>query len=237
MQLNIYINDIPKLNETNKSFSNLYADDLNTSFFFTPKTIKQSEKKINNYLLELQKWLSKWKLKMSAHKCTYTIFSKNKKQMSSFNFNIKLFGDEIPRSFNPTFLGVTLDPTLCFNKHISKIYEKALDRLNIIKILSNKSWKLTSETLFGIYKALVGSIFNYSSFCANLISNKWMHKLQVIQNSAIRYIFKLPFNTSSIDLNGLASAFNLQEVRLRMFNLNSNYILKSYSFSYSFMCR
>ena len=42
----IYINDIPKPNETNKSFSNLYADDLNTSFFFTPKTIKQTEKKL-----------------------------------------------------------------------------------------------------------------------------------------------------------------------------------------------
>jgi len=168
---------------------------------------------------------------MCAQKCTYTVFSRNKKQMSSFNFNLKLFDDSIPRSLNPTFLGITLDPTLCFNKHISNTYDKALDRLNIIKILSHKSWKLTPDTLFNIYKALVGSIFNYSSFCANLISPKWMHKLQIIQNSAIRFIFYIPYDTASVDLNEIANAYNLHEIKLRMYNLNKNHILKNIFYS------
>ena len=33
---NVYINDIPKANSINKSFSNLNADDSITSFIFNP---------------------------------------------------------------------------------------------------------------------------------------------------------------------------------------------------------
>ena len=58
-----------------------------------------------------------------------------------------------------------------------------------------------------------------------------MHKLQIIQNSAIRFIFHLPYDTASVDLNEIATAFNLQEVKLRMFNLNQNYIIKNMFYS------
>jgi hypothetical protein len=200
-------------------------------FVFTKKNIKQIEKKINEYLKEIEAWLCKWKMRMSAQKCNYCIFSRNKREVGSFNFNLKLFNENIPRVNNPTFLGVTLDSSLCFNKHIAKTFKNAFVRLNIIKILSHKSWKLSPDTLFNIYKALIGSIFNYSSFCANLISTKWMKKLQVIQNSAVRCIFKLPYDTESSHLHTIASAYNLPTVKERMFKLNQDYISRSINFS------
>ncbi len=126
---------------------------------------------MNRYLAEVEKWLCKWKMRMSASKCNYCIFSQNFRQLPSFNFN--LFNENIPRTKNPVFLGVTFVSSLCFNKHINEIYEKASKHLNIIKILSHKNWKLTSDCLFNIYKALVASVFNYSSFSANLISPEW----------------------------------------------------------------
>lgn len=227
---NIFINDIPKKNNPNQSYSTLYADDLVTFFIYKKKSNAQ-EKHINNYLKELEMWLFKYKMKICAKKCNYTIFSQNKKQYSSFNFDLKIFNENIPNQKNPKFLGVTFDPHLCFNTHIASVIKNSFNRLNIIKIISHKSWKLSSDTLFTVYKALVSSLFNYSFFCANLISSELLRKLQVIQNTAVRSIFKLPPDTSSTDLKEIAKAFNLAPVHERLFELNKNYIKKSLEFS------
>jgi hypothetical protein len=68
----IYINDIPKRNVSNSSGSLLYADDL--ASFFIYKKNGNIENIINKYLKEIENWLSKWKMKMSATKCNYIIF-------------------------------------------------------------------------------------------------------------------------------------------------------------------
>ncbi len=104
-------------------FQGKSLDDLATFFIFTPKTMKKIKKRINSYLKEVQKWLCKWKMKMSALKCNYSVFSQNRRQISTFNFNLQLFN--IPRTNNPTFLGVTFDSFLCFNKHIENVLSKA----------------------------------------------------------------------------------------------------------------
>lgn len=101
-----------------------------------------------------------------------------------------------------------------------------MSRLNIIKILSHKSSKLTSKTLISIYKALVSSLFNYISFCANILSTHNLKKLQVIQNSAIRSIFYLPFDTPTEEIKNISNApsVNLKEVNIRLSELNRRHI-------------
>lgn len=76
---NIYINDVPIENKKHKSFSFLYADDLSVSFIFSDAgRIDDVENYINEYLKKLEKWFNKWRLKMSASKCSYVIFSNSK---------------------------------------------------------------------------------------------------------------------------------------------------------------
>lgn len=223
---NIYINDIPQLEKINSSYTNLFADDLIT-FSIYKKNKRLTELKLNRYLNELEKWLLKFKMKICAAKCSYTIFSRNKKQLNTFNFNLKIFNEQIPKAKNPKFLGITFDPFLSFGEHIANIQKQAENRLNILKIISHKSWKLKTETLFNIYKTLISSLFNYSSFCANLISHKWLKKLQIIQNSAVRIIFKLPYDTPTSELISIAEAFKIPMVKERLFNLNKNYLSKN----------
>ena len=45
------------------------------------------------------------------------------------------------------FLGISFDEILTFNSHIKHIRAKTLQRLNIIKVLSNSSWHLDMNTL------------------------------------------------------------------------------------------
>jgi len=113
----IYINDISKRNISNSSGSLLYADDLAT--FFMYKKNGNIEKMINNYLKEIELWLSKWKMKMSAAKCNYITFHNGPTRPKLLD--LKLFGINIPLETNPVFLAATFDERLTFNKFFDKI--------------------------------------------------------------------------------------------------------------------
>ena len=97
---------------------------------------------------------------MNSKKCCYTVFSKDSK--NKIEFKLELSDGIIPFNLNPLFLGVTFDERLSFNLHFNNLRNRAFKRLNIIKILCHKSWHLRS-VLVGIYNALIGSIFAYSS--------------------------------------------------------------------------
>jgi hypothetical protein len=56
-------------------------------------------------------------------------------------------------SKNLTSLGLRFDPAINFKNQVDYLVEKCTNRLNLIKILSNKKIKLTTQTLFKIYTA------------------------------------------------------------------------------------
>ena len=80
---------------------------------------------------------------------------------------------------------------------IDELKERCNSRLNLIKILSNKNWRLDHKTLGSLYKSLIGSILDYNFPCLNSLSDTNLKKLQTIQNAAVRSILKLRFDTPS----------------------------------------
>ena len=112
----IYINDIPIMNIKNKSYSLLFAHDLSTFFIF--KKNGKLNKIVNDYILSVEAWLS---------------------QYSFYQYSFYLFNEKIPSCTKIKFLGLTFDICLSFKDHIQDIKKKCINRLNIIKILSNKA--------------------------------------------------------------------------------------------------
>ena len=106
---------------------------------------------------------------MSPQKCSYTVFS-NGPYKDKKDFDLRLAGERIPYNPNPKLLGITFDESLCFRKNSEKIKEKCMNRLNIIKILSHKRWKLNTDTLTSLYRSLIGSIIENSFFIISEIS-------------------------------------------------------------------
>ena len=105
--------------------------------------------------------------------------------------NLRLNGETIPYNPNPIFLGITFDERLNFSAHYDNLRVRALKRLNIIKIFSHKSWHLNRATLTNIYRALIGSIFDYSFFSIACVSETKLNRVQTVQNRAIRCIYRL----------------------------------------------
>jgi hypothetical protein len=170
----IFINDAPIVNSTNNAYNLLFADDICYLKLF--KSALGVEKIVNLYLKELENWLNRWRLKMATHKCAAMVIEPTN---SNLNFNLKLYNDRIPMVEDQAFLGIKIDRYLKFDKHIELLSAKANSRINILKILSHKSWKINISALTNIYKTLMRSIREYSALLNNVIKNKLHQKIQM----------------------------------------------------------
>ncbi|RNA06689.1 RNA-directed DNA polymerase from mobile element jockey-like [Brachionus plicatilis] len=112
---------------------------------------------MNIYLVELEKWLFKWKMKISVEKSCSMIFTKNTKEIS-------IYGNRIESLKEIKFLGIIFDSKLTFSSMIEEIKERCNSRLNLIKILSNKKWGLDLNTLGNLYNSLLVNINLYFNF-------------------------------------------------------------------------
>lgn len=218
----IFINDMPTLNEKNKSYSMLYADDLTCIFIY--KKPGQMLALLKRYLFRLESWFKTWKFKVSISKCCYTIFSNGKKE----KFNIRFMNENLKYEESPTLLGVTFDQSLCFKNQVDIIRWKCFNRLNLIKILSNQKWKLTTRTLITLYKSLIGSIIDYSSFMVHELSVTNLKRVQSLQNRAMRTIFRKSFDTPTSEL---CLVSGMKTIKDRLVDLNKKFIAKARLFN------
>ena len=193
------------------------------NFGNTVKSVKRAEKEANEYLISLAKWSKMWRLKFAPHKCSYTVFAKSKKA-ATVKINLKLYNVAINEEKNPKFLGLTYDKLLSGKKHLESIKKKCNSRLSIIRILGHRSWGLKKETLVQIYKSLIRSVIEYVGLSYSAFSRDQRQELEVIQNSALRAIFKKKREFGNKNLLKLAK---IESVKARMDKLNNEYLLKS----------
>ncbi|RMZ97436.1 RNA-directed DNA polymerase from mobile element jockey-like [Brachionus plicatilis] len=125
-------------------------------------------------------------MKISIEKSCYMIFTKSTRE--ELNLDLKIIGDNLKRQDDIKFLGIRFDSRLTFSPLIDELKERCNSRLNLIKILSYKNWRLHHRTLGNLYKSLIGSILDYNFPCLNSLSDTDIKKLQTIQNSAVRSI-------------------------------------------------
>jgi hypothetical protein len=222
----IFINDIPDNTVTNFTYSFIFADDLIFLHIYLDNA--KATKVVNDHLTQVEEWLDKWRLKMAVQKCSQIIFHNQKS--SPKDLEIKLYGTKIQREKEITFLGIVLDEKLNLNSHIDSVKKKVISRLNIIKTVSHRSWKLSKSTLINLYTSLIRSVFEYSAILAPRLSTTLLSKLQVIQNNALRSILHIHFNketgknTSIDELHRLATIPRVSE---RLTTLRTNYLVNA----------
>jgi len=108
----------------------------------------------------------------------YHCYNNGKKDISN-ELNIWLNGIKLSHDSNPTFLGIRFDPHLTFKHQIAHLKKTCIQRLNIMKIISHKSWQLTIETLLQVYNVLIRSVMDYSAILMPVICETYKNKLLV----------------------------------------------------------
>ena len=104
---------------------------------------------------------------------------------------------------------------------------KLVSRINILKTLSHKNWKISQVTLFKIYNCLIRSIIDYSLFLYPIMTSQNREALQIVQNKCLRIIFQIkydPENLVSTEL--LHSKSKLDSIESRSESLISKYLLQ-----------
>ena len=137
--------------------------------------------------------------------------------------NLSIHSNKIEQEPNNQikFLGIRFDKYFSLKHQIKYIKDSTNERMNILKVLSHKSWGLNTEVLLGIYKTLVRSLLDYSLFLFGVLSDNMKSKLQTIQNLALRIIYKTRYDYSSELLHSRAK---LQRIEDRARFLNLRYI-------------
>ena len=111
-----------------------------------------------------------------------------------------------------------------YSEHIALMKERCIKRLNIIKVLTHRSWRIGKEVLVAIYRSLVGSIVDYSFFALSSLLENNFKRLQAIQNKAMHSIFRLDFDSH---MDQVFFVSGMPRVRDRLLDLNRRFLVSA----------
>ena len=135
----------------------------------------------------LENYCKKWKLKINYNKTVHTIFTKSPNEAKK-NVSIKFGQNIIKKEDNPIYLGVNLDRQLNLTKHIEKLKQKAIKRLNLVKRLASSKWGADKSSLRQMYLGYVRSTLENNLALQNICSNSVLQSLDKVQNEAVKFI-------------------------------------------------
>ena len=88
---------------------------------------------------EVDRWSSENKLQLNVQKCEVSIFASGSVD-AKWQPEIYLRNQRMPLNSTPKFLGVRLDRTLSFQKHVEDIGKKTDHRCKLLRAVANKEW-------------------------------------------------------------------------------------------------
>ncbi|XP_063540310.1 uncharacterized protein LOC134749322 [Cydia strobilella] len=84
-------------------------------------------------------------------------------KLANYELNVHWQGKRLTHNFAPKYLGVTLDRSLTFKEHLTKLGRKLQTRNNILNKLASTSWGANADCLRTSALALVYSTADYCS--------------------------------------------------------------------------
>ena len=153
----IMINDIFKDAEEKISFS-IFADDC--AFWITDKCKYLCHEIIQKQLDKTYIWTTENELVLSTNKTKAMYFSYSNLKPPLLKMN-GLIIDYVP---DYKYLGMILDRTLIWKKHIMNLKNKCVNDLRLMKIISYQGWGADGKSLHRLYSALILPKISYGAF-------------------------------------------------------------------------
>ena len=139
---------------------------------------------------------------------------------------MSLYGDLLSYYPHIKFLGITFDNRMTFTKHFEEILERCNQKFHRLRILVNKKWGPSPETILQIYKQCVRPLFEYGIVSTITVSETVITKIQRVQNSFLRLALRLPKYVSARLLH---EASGLPYVRERLISVGQNHLARMHA--------
>ena len=207
----IYINDLP--NCLKHTTPRMFADD--TSLTAVGETLDEVERRANEDLVNVHRWLSANKLSLNIAKTEYVLIGSHYKiNNTAVQPEVKINSKPVKRVKHAKVLGVQIDENLNWKKHIEFIASKISSGIGAIRKLKEF---VDRNTLVLVYNALIQPHFDYCCEVWDTIGKVQAERLQKFQNRAARLImnFKNEHGQSILARNSL-DWISLEERRAQM---------------------
>ena len=155
-----------------------YADD--TKPYTGGKNTQDIITSLENCALVLFKWFENNLMKANSDK-SHLLLSKSTSSTANVN------GDIIKNSESEKLLGVTIDYKLNFEEHLSKVCDKASQKLNALARISSY---MNINQRKRIMRAFISSQFGYCPLVWFFCSRKINNRINRIQERALRIVYK-----------------------------------------------
>ena len=139
---------------------------------------------------------------------------------------LSLYGDLL--SYYPPIklLGITFNNRMNFTRHFEEILERYNQKFHRLRILVNKKWGPSPETISQIYKQCVRPVLEYGIVSTITVSETVITRIQRVQNSFIRLALCLPKYVSARLLH---EASGLPYVRERLITVGQNHLARMHA--------
>ena len=209
---NVMIRDIPNLEGVQCT---KFADDI--AIYVWGKQLRDVKIKCQAAINKMASWASKWGLEISIDKTKAMMHTLQRNKHTILTLN----GKNIEFVKRKKFLGMVLDaPVLSWSKHIEEVQTKVAKGVNIMYSVSHRNWGVDREMLTRLYKAIVRARMDYGCCLYDTAANKYLAKLDIIQNQCLRIIIGARKTTPIVSLEVEA---NIEPLRLHRKQLILNY--------------
>ena len=168
-----------------------YADDVQWHLKFKDTTAVSAFETANQVMEEIVTFSKNNFLKLNTDKTKYIIIGSqhNLKKLSGVQLPpLIVNGDIIERKKEIKNLGIIFDENMSWNSHVNNIVSKAYGRLKQAYKFRNF---LSVEARVNIIETYSLSVFNYGDIIYQNISGRLANKIQLSQNSCMRFVFGL----------------------------------------------
>ena len=125
--------------------------------------------------------------------------------------SISIEGNTIPSSNSIKVLGVTLDSSLKYNKHISNLCFKASIQINAMKRIGKY---LNTDCRISMYKSFISSNFSFCPVSWMSCGKQNYDKLKKLQEGALRFVFS-DYTSPYSDVLKQGNFLSLSVLRIR----------------------
>ncbi len=180
----LYTADLP----TSKNvITTTFADD--TAILVTNKNPQTASRELQNHLVEIDKWLKKWRIKVNENKCVHLTFTLNKRTCPMVSLN----GISIPQHRDVKYLGLYLDRRLTWKKHIEMKRKQIKIKFSKLYWMVGRNSKLSLDCKLLLYKSIIMPIWTYGIQLWGTTSASNKDLLQRTQSKILRCITNAPW--------------------------------------------
>lgn len=201
----------------------LYVDDIQISY--SSANLPSCERQLQLTIHRLVKWSHENGFTFSPEKTVCVPFTRVRGIHP--DPALKISGQDLVVKSEHKFLGLIFDRTLTFSSHIKNLKVKCIKSLNLLKILSHRSWGADRETLHRVYASIIRSRLDYGCMVYGSARPSTLKCLNSVHHQGLRLVSGA-FRTSPVE--SLYVECNEWALERRRFYLSVLYALRVRSF-------